>query len=97
MDKKTHNSVRQILMNEMGLTREVIREEMRSIISDTIKKAVGKIDLDEAMASALQASIRSRYSDNGELRRLVAEAACDAAEKFITKRVSFATAGADDT
>ncbi len=43
MDKKTTTSVRQILMNELGLTRENVRTEMENIIHDTIDKHLKKM------------------------------------------------------
>lgn len=40
MDKQTTNQVRQVLMNELGLTREVMREEMSHIIRNEAAKIV---------------------------------------------------------
>lgn len=36
--KERSNAVRQILMNELGLTREIIREEIRTIVKETLER-----------------------------------------------------------
>lgn len=40
MDKNVTGAVRQIMMNELGLTREYIREEMIKIITGETKKVL---------------------------------------------------------
>lgn len=37
---EAHNTVRQILMNELGLTRESVRETMTEIVTDAVARFV---------------------------------------------------------
>lgn len=44
MDKTTTNQVRQILMNELGLTRESVREMVSDIVESVIEKQMKRLD-----------------------------------------------------
>jgi len=39
-DKDLHNQIRNILMNEMGLSREAIRSEMEKIVYEVLSKRI---------------------------------------------------------
>ena len=43
MEKTIHNSVRQVLVNELGLTRESVREETREFVREAVEKEVARM------------------------------------------------------
>ena len=43
MDKPTTNAVRQVLMNELGLTRDSIRQEVTEIVTTEVAKAMTRL------------------------------------------------------
>ena len=47
------NETRQIMMNELGLTKESIRKEAESIIQSTIEKHINSGRLDDIVRSAV--------------------------------------------
>jgi hypothetical protein len=53
------NKVRQMLMNELGLTREAIKEEMKLIIREEIKKHLEDVDFIHKLAKII---FDSKYS-----------------------------------
>jgi hypothetical protein len=50
---KFDNNVRQVLMNELGLRRENIREEMRIIIREEVQKVMEQPTFQEALINSL--------------------------------------------
>lgn len=50
--QSTINSVRQILMNELGLTRAAIRQEMEQIVTATVEHRLNQILTPEFMEKA---------------------------------------------
>jgi hypothetical protein len=55
-DRNTVHNVRQVLMNELGLTRESIREMVREIVSDTIGKYMASDQFRQYMVGQLAGS-----------------------------------------
>lgn len=49
MKTTTTNQVRQVLMNELGLTRNTVRKEMQKIVQDAVKKEVSRLVNDRVM------------------------------------------------
>lgn len=67
MDKQTTNQVRQILMNELGLTRKSVREEMQKIVDDTIKQTLKRWEAEDVIERAVRYEVSllmPRYRNN---------------------------------
>lgn len=50
--KSTINSVRQVLMNELGLTREAVRQQMEQIVAATVEAKLNQILTPEFLEKA---------------------------------------------
>jgi len=76
-EQSTINACRQILMNELGFTRESIREEMKLIVRDVVEKHVSQLKLDDvlrdAIYSAMQKETKSGTWTTGITERVKAE------------------------
>lgn len=89
MDKSTTNQVRQVLMNELGLTRESIREMAHQLIKQEVEKTVnvmastGVLDriIHEALDTMLGRS-RSRYGGTS-VQTIVTNAVTDLANAWV--------------
>jgi hypothetical protein len=57
MDKQTTNQVRQVLMNELGLTRESVREIMEEIVEETVQRHVNSAKFDERLSILVDRAI----------------------------------------
>ena len=85
------NQVRQILMNELGLTRDSIRTMATEIIEGVVAKHVkhlldnGKIG--EMVAATIKDIAREGYYDHDSIRSLVLVVAREQLEKFIKDRL----------
>ena len=91
-EQKTIAMVRQILMNELGLSREAVREELKAIVRETAEKhfetLVSNGRLREALVAAATQIIRDEqqrrtYNNTPAMIDLVRIAAKEAAEKFV--------------
>lgn len=83
------NEVRQILMNEMGLTREFIREETRKIIEETAEKYLRHLlerdELGEILLRAANKQLGQRNAMNIEF--FLRAGAKEAADRWISENV----------
>src|ERR1700759_3601056 len=82
-DKTDQNRVRQVLMNELGLTRESVREEMTRIVADTIERALGTPDFQQRIDNIIETKVAralTRYSGSDELKMFVESLAIKEAE-----------------
>lgn len=61
MDTNVTNSVRQILMNELGMTRESVREEMKVLVDEAVKKQVNRLIDEGVLLEMVQSHIKSRF------------------------------------
>jgi polyhydroxyalkanoate synthesis regulator phasin len=57
----TINSVRQVLMNELGLTRESVREEMKDIIDSVVEKQVNRLIDEGILERMVERYIKNMY------------------------------------
>lgn len=72
--KTDQNRVRQVLMNELGLTRESVREEMMRIVSDTIERALNAPDIRDRITTIIEWKVGyalQRYGDTETLKKFV--------------------------
>ena len=83
--------VRQVLMNEMGLTRETIREETRRIIQDTAEKFLSQLletgELGKILVDASHNELRKKERYPKLLSQYVEDGAKAAAREWISNNV----------
>lgn len=86
----TTNAIRQVLMNELGLTRDSIRKEMQDIIRDVVDKHVSTLQLDQllqrAINEAMQKEVKTGTWTTGVTERVKTEIEKQAA-KYIKELV----------
>lgn len=87
------SAVRQILMNELGLTREGIRKEMRSIVAGETVKVINSLTAQGHLERMVQQEFRNLasrgYHDRNAIERICVEAAKKEAESFIRDNLRF--------
>lgn len=87
MDKPATNAVRQVLMNELGLTRESIREEAAIIIRECVAKELSRLSGNGALEKMLHEEFRKLCSnhqwDSNSIRGMVLAASRVEVEKFV--------------
>lgn len=100
MNKNDVHAVRQILMNELGLTREVIRDEMRKIIEVEAGKVMNGLisqgHLEQIVIRKLDeviAETGSRQIWRETIKGIVTDAAKRAASDFFEKRMNIVIDG----
>lgn len=88
MTKDLHNQVRQVLMNELGLTREVIREEMREIITDVVNRHFTAPQINKLIHERIDANLHSGYfGEQKTLEKIAKQVVQDTIYKAIEKHV----------
>lgn len=92
----TTNALRQALMNELGLTREVVREEMRKIVEAEAAKVTASL----VSQGHLERIVREKFdevakgnqwSHRAPIIAIVEAAAKAEAEKFVRENLRFVT------
>ena len=83
-NRKLHLHVRNVLMNEMGLTRDTIRETMKEIVTETCVKFFKSGDFTSHLNGQIDKQLRTYSYGSGVLKKLVAEAVAEAVKKQIT-------------
>lgn len=66
------NAVRQVLMNELGLTREMIREEVRAIVKETVERYFSDGNFRQWQDSVVELAVRR--VDDYKLREQISSA-----------------------
>lgn len=91
----TINEVRQILMNELGLTRESIREVVREIVTDTVEKHLRNMTSQSEMERIIRDKVNEVVKDNrwekDTMRDLIIHVARTEIEKFVASHIKIAT------
>ena len=89
MDKTTHNQIRQVLMNELGLSREGIRAEMQAIVQETVEKHIARMNVETLMQSVISKAIStSIYGQGTAFKELVAKKVETAALAILRERLA---------
>jgi len=96
-----NNDVRQILMNELGLTRESIREEASQIIRETIAQHMKNLEHQGVIQSIVEAEFRTIVRGRGCEYRDSITGMCRAAidvsvKKYIDNHLHMQFSGFDD-
>ena len=81
--KETINAVRQVLMGELGLTRESIREEVKNIIVDTIQKQFNGEKMQSVINQTLKEIVFSMWKK--EIWQLQHQVVVELANRFELK------------
>lgn len=92
--KDAVNATRQILMNELGLTRESVREAMMEIVEDVVCKHLTKIVGDGTLNRLVVSDALTKHYRGSDgkwitIEEEIAEAARNAAEVFVKEHVRF--------
>jgi hypothetical protein len=95
MDPIDKNIIRQVLMNEMGMTREAIRREMDEIIVETARAYLGNLFQTGFLTKMVETEVARLLSDSHEsflrgerpLKQIIREAAKEKIVALIEKHV----------
>ncbi len=87
MAKTTQNLVRQVLMNELGLTRDSVRDETKAIVHDVVLKTLDQGRLDRIIEAAVEKGMREHSWDKDVIKGLVKAALDRAIAKAIKKKI----------
>lgn len=89
--------VRQILMNELGLTRAAVREEMERIVRETVERRVnamfaeGTFDriISQAVSVAAQGDPPSAWMGRPSLRAMAEHAIAKRVNEVVREQITF--------
>lgn len=88
------NRVRQILMNELGLTREVVRSMAQSMVEQAVEKHINNLVIssyvERFVDSKVAAAMGHKSYGRETLRSLVTEAAGKAFAEMLSKELASA-------
>lgn len=99
MEKATTNQVRQVLMNELGLSREAVRTEMENIIHDVMEKHFNKMWHEGELTNIVKRIIKDQFQsahhypsrDGNTLEKMVLRLAEKEVTKFIKDNITVTT------
>lgn len=87
----TVKQTRQVLMNELGLTRENIRKTMEDIVRETVEQKIKEdygLSIDKIVEQTIDNAITTwKGNTTGELRTLVTKIITDQAKKDIEGKI----------
>lgn len=93
MSTPTTNAVRQVLMNELGFTRESVREEMRAIVEAEAKKEMTRLvsqgHLEQLVSREFERLTKGSNWSQTTIHNLITAAAKKEAEAFIKDHLRF--------
>lgn len=93
---RMQNAVRQVLMNEMGFTRDTVRAEMHKIVEETVARAINRMLheglIERHVQREFERYIRENQWDTSAVRKLVVAAAEKCMREYIASRVDFTIA-----
>lgn len=79
-------------MNELGLTRESVRQTMEQIVKETIERHMTTLEESGQLDRIIEGAFERKYKDPkmgyGNFQSLVTDAARAAAHKFVVENVS---------
>lgn len=87
MDKNTTNAVRQVMMNELGLTRESIRAEMVSIVEKTVQNHMHSINFEKMFEKFINTTLSDWYCNKDTLAKLVRQIVADTVTDKVLKEL----------
>jgi hypothetical protein len=85
------NQVRQVLMNELGLTRDSVKAMVAPMIRDAVEAQVNKLMseryFERVVMDAVQNLIKVEWHDNASLRTHIHKLAFEAVEKEVRPKI----------
>lgn len=93
METKNINEVRQVLMNELGLTRELIRTEVEKIVKETMEKKINDMFsngvFDRIIRNEIDNFIKNErsYPYESKIKDIIYQAARERVEEFLNKNI----------
>ena len=94
LDKFTTNQVKQILMNELGLTRESIRQLTTEVVTEVVVKYMDNMEKSGRLQQIVEMAFDKKYRDPDGYRNfkgIISLAAEKAAIDFVSKNISIKT------
>ena len=85
---RIHSHVRNVLMNEMGFTRDSIREMMRDIVTETAAKFFKNGDFTKHLEEQIDRQLRTYQYETGTLKKELASMVAAAVAKSVEKQVT---------
>lgn len=80
--EKDINKVRQVMMNELGLTRESVRDLTEQIVATTVEKHIKRLSdegwVDRLIKSEIDRALQFCSLGNDDLRNLIIKGATEA-------------------
>lgn len=86
-DRTTHTQVRQVLMNELGLTRESVRAEVRQIVVDTMERMLHGDNLQDMLERLINLRVREYWSSRESVRAAVDKASHQVVREEALKQI----------
>lgn len=91
------NEVRQIMMNELGLTRESLRNMAQTLVEETVDKHIKNMIasgyVEKHVAKSVEAALRVGSYSSDSMKKLIAKAAGEAFEAQVRKDLFDRTIG----
>lgn len=85
------NEVRQVLMNELGLTRSTVREMVKEIVTSEVEKTVRKMKdenyIEKIVVKEINRLASSSIWDSSSIRKLISEAAGNALQEKVFQQL----------
>lgn len=79
--------VRQYLVNDLGLSRESVREEMRALVLEEVKRFCAGDGFKQFLRSEINLQLRAYGYEGTALRRIVAEQVAKAVLEGVTRNL----------
>lgn len=86
--KQATNAARNVLMNELGLTRDAVRQEMRLIVQDVVDKQIAQIPIERIVSDIVEKHLSKNWSETAPrnaVLKAIKEEAQKRAEKVFTE------------
>jgi len=87
------NQVRQILFNELGLSREFVRDLIKEVVEKTIEKYFKSGHFEKYLKDAIDKELRTYHYGRDELKALVGSAVADSIKKEVTSKLTLHVSG----
>ena len=86
MDRTT-NQVRQVLMNELGLTRESVRAEVQQIVITTVERMLAGDNLAQMLERLINLRVREHWSSRESIKADVEKASLQLVREEVAKQI----------
>jgi hypothetical protein len=88
-DMVSIKQVRQILFNELGLTREFVREVVRDIVEQTCQKYFTTGEFEKYLRERIDKTLRNYHYGSNELNDLITKSVGEVVRREITQKMVF--------